>query len=226
MPIKNSSRQPIAAVAFDLDGLMFNTEELYLKVGQEILGRRGHDLTMDLVARMMGRTSDIALQIMIDTHQIDATVQQLEEETDEVFDGLLRRELTPMPGLLDLLDALEKCNLPAAITTSSRRAFLDKVLAVSGLGHQFAFFLTSENVQQGKPHPEIYQTAASQFGVETKRMMVLEDSENGCKAAVAAGAFAVAVPGEHSREHSFDGASLIAENLSDGRIYQRIGAAP
>jgi beta-phosphoglucomutase-like phosphatase (HAD superfamily) len=79
--------------------------------------------------------------------------------------------------------------------------------------------LTAADVTHGKPHPEIYQSAARRLGVDVAEMLVLEDSENGCKAAVAAGAIAVAVPGGHSRRHDFTGARFIAESLADPRIY-------
>ena len=77
----------------------------------------------------------------------------------------------------------------------------------------------------GKPHPEIYLTAARRFDIEPARMMVLEDSQNGCRAAIASGAFAVAVPGDHSRAHDFTGAQFVAESLADRRIYEALGLA-
>ena len=68
--------------------------------------------------------------------------------------------------------------------------------------------ISAEDVTHGKPHPEVYLAAAARHGVDPSEMLVLEDSQNGCTAAVAAGAFAVAVPGIHSRTHDFAGASL------------------
>ena len=219
-------KQPrIAAVAFDLDGLMFNTEELYTEVGGEILGRRGKQVTRELLDQMMGRPSRVALQIMIDWHQLDATVEQLQAETDEVFTGLLHERLAPMPGLHDLLGTLETAKVPKAVTTSSRRPFVELVLNLSGLEGRFEFLLTAEDVRNGKPHPEIYRSAARRFAVEPGELMVLEDSENGCRAAVAAGAFTVAVPSEHSAKHDFSNVHLIAQSLADTSIYAALGLA-
>src|SRR3954471_14832465 len=112
------------AVVFDLDGLMFNTEELYQEVGAELLRRRGYEFKQELLDQMMGRPSHIALQIMIDTHTLKATVSELLAETDEIFPGVLKERLAPMPGLIELLDALEKKSIPKAIATSSRRNFV------------------------------------------------------------------------------------------------------
>lgn len=211
------------SVAFDLDGLMFNTEDLYIEVGNQILGRRGHQFTKPLLDAMMGRPSPVALQVMIDWHGLDATVSSLEAETDELFPAVLDAKLAPMPGLMELLDSLEQAGIPKAVATSSRRSFVTDVLGRFSLIDRFEFLLTAENVVRGKPHPEIYQTACRQLGVASSEVLVLEDSENGCRAAIAADTFAVAVPSEHSRNHCFDGAAFVAESLSDPRIYRALG---
>jgi HAD superfamily hydrolase (TIGR01509 family) len=214
---------PARAVVFDLDGLMFNTEELYVEVGTEILRRRGCEFTPELIDRMMGRPSAVALQLMIDTHDLDATVEDLLRETDELFPEILRVRLAPMPGLLNLLAALEEREVPKGIATSSRRAFVDRVLGQFDLHARFGCILTSEDITEGKPHPQIYQKAAGCLAVAPSEMLVLEDSENGCRAAVAAGAITVAVPSGHSHRHDFAGATLIANSLSDPRIYELLG---
>ena len=223
--MKKPNSPLLQAVAFDLDGLMFNTEELYSDVGGEILRRRGKQVTQELLSEMMGRQGHVALQIMIDWHQLNATVEQLQAESDEVFDSFLDERLAPLPGLLSLLETLDKQQIPKAITTSSRRRFVDRCLEIAELDGRFQFVLAAEDIHQGKPHPEIYSSAAQQFNVEASTMLVLEDSQNGVRAAIDAGAFAVAVPGEHSREHDFSGAQFVAHNLEDARIYQILGIA-
>lgn len=221
-----SPTSPLRAVVFDLDGLMFNTEQLYYHVGSEMLRRRGKVLTQELIDQMIGRPSRVALQTMIDWHQLDDTVETLLRDNDAIFDELLPTRLAPMPGLLTLLASLDQAEIPKAIGTSSRRVFVDKVLRPFSLGSRFQFLLTSESVDRGKPDPEIYLLAAERFGIRPSEMMVLEDSEIGCRAAVASGAFAVAVPGDHSADHCFDGAQFVADSLEDTRIYASLGIAP
>ncbi len=215
--------QGIRAVVFDLDGLMFNTEELYEEVGSQILKRRGKAFSQDLLDQMMGRPSQSALQIMIDWHQLDASVADLVAETDALFPAVLDARLRPMNGLMELLDSLETHNIPKAIATSSRRTFVDNVLPRYDLQDRFAFTLTSEDVRQGKPHPEVYLLACRRIGHAPGQVMVLEDSEIGSRAAVAAGAVTVAVPGEPSRAHDFSEVQLLAHSLADPRIYERLG---
>ncbi len=80
--------------------------------------------------------------------------------------------------------------------------------------------LTSADIVEGKPNPEIYLTAAGRFGLAPGDMLVLEDSHNGCQAAIRAGAFAVAVPAGHSRRHDFTGAAPQIDTLADPRLYR------
>jgi len=214
------------AVVFDLDGLMFNTEELYQEVGAELLRRRGYVFTQELLDQMMGRPSHVALQIMIDAHTLKATVEELLAETDEIFPGILRTRLAPMPGLVELMTALEKHKVPKGIATSSRRSFVERVLDTFGYRPRFLPILTSEDITHGKPHPEIYLKAAERLAIPSSEMLVLEDSQNGCRAAVAAGAITVAVPGAHSRQHDFTGATFVADTLADPRIYELLRLGP
>jgi HAD superfamily hydrolase (TIGR01509 family) len=208
----------IEGVAFDLDGLLVNTEELYQHVGTELLRRRGKAFEPDLLDAMMGRPQKVSLAIMIEWHGLADSVEMLATETGEIFVSLLDTQLRTMPGAVDLLDLLDARGITRGVATSSGPEFAHDVLSRVGIRDRFAFVLTSADVSQGKPNPEIYQTAARRLAVEPGAMLVLEDSQAGCKAAVAAGAVAVAVPGGHSRRHDFTGARFIADSLADPRI--------
>jgi HAD superfamily hydrolase (TIGR01509 family) len=215
----------LRAVAFDLDGLMFNTEQLYTHVLKELLRRREKEFTQDLVDQMMGRPARSAFGVLSSYHNLDESLEALMEESDAIFLGILEGQLAPMPGLVELLAALERGNIPKAIATSSRRSFTQRILGKFQFEPRFEFLLTGDDVTEGKPHPEIYLKAAERLAVPPADMLVLEDSQNGCRAAVAAGAFTVAVPGEHSRKHDFTGVAFIAEGLGDRRIYESLGLA-
>ena len=117
------------------------------------------------------------------------------------------------------MDALEKASIPKGIATSSARRLAEACLAPFDLARRFRFVLTAEDIVQGKPHPRrSIKPPRGDSGRRRREMLVLEDSQNGCRAAAAAGAFTVAVPGEHSREHDFSVARLVIDGLSDPRI--------
>jgi HAD superfamily hydrolase (TIGR01509 family) len=208
----------IKAVVFDFDGLMFNTEEIFNLSGRELLRRRGLEMTPELLALMMGRRADEAFPLMIAALGLTESAAELRAEERAIFQGLLWTHVAPMPGLFELLSYLESRALPKGVATSSRRPYIESVLRKFELGERFDLLLTSEDVVEGKPHPEIYLTAASRLGVRPGEMLVLEDSENGTRSAAAAGAVAVSIPHEHSRHHDFSTATLIAERLDDPQI--------
>jgi HAD superfamily hydrolase (TIGR01509 family) len=214
---------PPRAVVFDLDGLLFNTEELYQDVGSELLRRRGCEFGPELLHAIMGRPGRIALQMMIDYHELDTTVDVLAAESEQIFPAILDSRLAFMPGAPELLTALERADIPKAIGTSSGRRFVERVLGRFELAPRFQFILTAEDVTEGKPHPEIYLKAAERFGLPPNEVAVLEDSQNGCRAAAAAGTVAVAVPGSHSMHHDFAGATFVADTLADPRVYELFG---
>ena len=214
---------PIKAVVFDLDGLMFNTETIFNEVGHEILRRRGHLMTPLLIGQMMGRRSQDALQVMIDMHNLAETPEQLAAESWDLFFDLAADRLEAMPGLYELLDVIDRRQLPKGVATSSSRAYLERVLGQFDLLPRFPMTLTAEDVTHGKPHPEIYQTAAGRLRVDPSEMLVLEDSQAGTNAAAAAGAVIVSVPHEHSAHHDFSRATFIADSLADPRVLALLG---
>jgi HAD superfamily hydrolase (TIGR01509 family) len=213
----------VRAVVFDLDGLMFNTEDLFNITGHEVLRRRGLLLTDELLSRMMGRRAHEAFAAMVEMHGLQESVEELITESWGIFSALLSAQLAPMPGLFELLEHIEQRELPKGVATSSPRAYLEDILSRFDLLPRFHTTLTAEDVTHGKPHPEIYLAAAERLGVHPHEMMVLEDSEAGTRAASAAGAIAVSVPNRHSRPHDFSAATHIVERLDDPLVLRLLG---
>jgi len=222
MAMRNQETVP-KAVVFDMDGLMFNTEDIYFAVGEELLRRRGKTFTRELSDAMMGRPPQASFEIMIQWHDLSDTWESLAAESENLFIERIQGRITPMPGLMELLAALESADIPKAIATSSSRRTLNAVLACFDLEPRFTFTLTAEDVVCGKPHPEIYVKACQRFGLPPSCVVVLEDSEAGCRAAAAAGTIAVAVPAPHSALHDFSSATMVITSLEDPRLYQLLG---
>ncbi|MCO8121037.1 HAD-IA family hydrolase [Stieleria sp. TO1_6] len=213
---------PIAGVALDMDGLLFDTERIYWQVGDTILQRRGHRYCAALQARMMGRIGTAAVEQMIAFHKLNDQPADLLQESDQLYGELLPQLLRPMPGLEQWIGHLQQSSVPFALTTSSRRVWVDVIFAELDWRNSLQFVLTGDDVTHGKPHPEMYLTAAQRFGFEPNRMLVLEDSGNGCAAGVAAGAQVVAIPNEHTRTQEFSGALLVADSLLDQRLWKLV----
>ena len=203
----------ISAVAFDLDGLMFNTEWVYRELTVEVLAARDKDCPPELLDAMMGRPSEEAFQIMIDWHELPESIGELSAECERLFTPMLDQHLAPMPGLLGLLDYLELAKIPKVVATSSRRHLALEVLQRFDMVSRFRQILTIDNVARGKPSPDIYHLAAKTLETPDREMLVLEDSIVGCQAGVSAGATVVAVPGEYSKHHDFSFTDHVVDSL-------------
>jgi HAD superfamily hydrolase (TIGR01509 family) len=216
----------LRAAVFDLDGVLANTEDLYEKACETVLGRRGKTYDPPLREQMMGRPVADALKIMIDAHGFNDPLEAMMQECRDLLSVLMETSLAPMPGVYDLLDQLEAAKLPKAVATSALGDYADFVLTHLCLKQRFQFILTSADIHRGKPDPEIYLLAAKQLNLLPAQMMVLEDSANGCRAAVAAGAFTVAVPNRHTCKHNFAGVEFIADTLAEPRILAALSIRP
>ncbi len=218
----SSTNPAIKAVVFDMDGLMFNTEDIYDLVGQAVLSKRGHQFTAELKHKMMGLRSHEALTTMIDHCGLNDSVEEIESESYELFGRLLPQQIEMMPGLAELLGSLEQASIPMAVATSSAPQFADLALGCFDLKPRFDFVLTSQDVVRGKPEPEIYLLASERFAIAPNEMLVLEDSITGTTAAVRSGAVTVAVPNIHTVGLDFSHVEFVADTLYDPIIKQLV----
>ncbi|QDV50400.1 HAD family hydrolase [Gimesia fumaroli] len=210
-----SDKPRIQAVAFDLDGLMFNTEHVFFLSGDALLQRRGKEMTEEILKGMMGRRAMEGFEHLSSHLHEPEDPHELWVESQEIFHSLLHQHLKPMHGLFELLDYLDELEIPKCVATSSPRAYLEMLLEQFDLTHRFPITLTAEDVTHGKPHPEIYLTAAEKLKVDPKQMLVLEDSEAGTKSGAASGAYVVSIPHEYSDYGDFSAANLVANTLAD-----------
>ncbi|QDU80861.1 Phosphorylated carbohydrates phosphatase [Polystyrenella longa] len=213
----------IKAVVFDLDGLMFNTEDIFEVAARDLLGRRGHELTDEIRRMMMGRRAFEAFDMLREVLSLEETVEELLEESDELYQTVLDAQLAPMPGLYELLEHIEANNLPKAVATSSHRTYLHNILGRFEMVDRFQHLFTAEDVSLGKPHPEIYLKSAEALQIDPSEMIVLEDSQAGTEAAHAAGACIISVPNRHTRTHDFTAATLVVDRLNHPSVMDLIG---
>ncbi|MFZ9089189.1 MAG: HAD family hydrolase [Planctomycetaceae bacterium] len=208
----------IRAVVFDLDGTMLNTEDIFEDAGQVLMERRGLTMTNEIRREMLGRRPAEAFAALKRLTGITDDTDALMRETKEIFRNLAVDRITVLPGVRSLLELTEALELPRAVATSSPEQYMRWLMELVDLYRHFQFVLTAENVQQGKPHPEIYLLAAERLGIAAAEMLVLEDSETGVRAAASAGAQVVAVPNRHTEYGDFSEAILRVESLEDERI--------
>jgi HAD superfamily hydrolase (TIGR01509 family) len=215
----------IRAIVFDLDGLMFDTEALFFRVSSQVVAARGKAFTSEIMRAMIGRRSAEVSDVLEPLAGPDEPVDVLLGEIRERFYAEMDTAVHPTPGLIRLLNHLRRRDMPAAVATSSRHSYVDRLLSRHRLRDRFDFVLAAEDVTRGKPDPEIYVRAAKRFGIPASSMIVLEDSSAGVAAGVAAGAVVVAVPHEHSPADMLGSAHLIVERLDEPALLQLIDSA-
>jgi HAD superfamily hydrolase (TIGR01509 family) len=216
----------IQAVCFDLDGLMFNTEDVFYVSSEVLLQRRGMKMTRGAMDVMLGRRPLESFRAFCNYLGLKEEPADLLAESRAIFHELLDEHLKPMPGLFELLQLIEARGLPKAVATSSPQDYLEHIFLRFNLTPRFPIRLTAESVTHGKPHPEIYLKAAERMGVDATNMLVLEDTEAGTRAAAAAGAFIVSIPHEHTSKHDFTQSKYVASGLTDPfilRLIQQVG---
>jgi HAD superfamily hydrolase (TIGR01509 family) len=195
----------IRAVFWDNDGVLVDTEKLYFQATRELLQLAGVTLTEVLFQRISlleGRSAfDLALEKGVSQQEID----RLQSERNRRYTELLTGGVRILDGVEETLAKLGGRALQA-IVTSSRRVHFDAMHAKTGLRSHFDFILAREDYVLSKPSPEPYRLAMERSGFRPEECLVVEDSERGLRAAVAAGIRCIVVPNELTRGCTFAGA--------------------
>jgi len=180
-----------AAVLWDMDGTLVDTEPCWMAAEERLVHRFGGTWTQADAEAMVGLALLDGAQVLA-AHGVDLPAEQivellLDSVVEAVAEGPIWR-----PGVLELLAALGDAGVPCALVTMSYRRFAEAVTAQMPVG-AFAVVVTGEQVTHGKPHPEAYLLAARLLGVEVSRCVAIEDSVPGVGSAVASGARTLAV---------------------------------
>jgi HAD superfamily hydrolase (TIGR01509 family) len=208
----------VAAVVFDMDGLMVDTEPLYQRAWQQAASELGYELGDELYAQFVGRPTDACETLLVAALDRLFPLDQFRER----WPILWRREVNdvgvqPKPGLWDLLAYIDAQRLPAAVATSSEAEYADMTLRQAGLAHRFAVIVTGDQVRRGKPEPDIYLEAARRLGVSPTDCVALEDSEAGIRAVQRAGMIGLLVPHSHASADAVQAAFRVVPTLHEAR---------
>ncbi|WP_219520102.1 HAD family hydrolase [Nonomuraea ceibae] len=181
------------AVFFDMDGLLVDTEKVWLEIETGVMARLGGEWSPEHQTHLVGGSMERTVEYMLAVSGSDASEATVREWMVSGMVTTLNGGVEVMPGASELLDALRDEGVPVALVTSSLREIADAVLKAVGRD-RFDAIVTADDVTRTKPDPEPYLTAARLLGVEPVRCVVLEDSPNGVAAGTAAGCTVVAVP--------------------------------
>lgn len=205
---------PVMFVFFDNDGVLVDTEHLYMEASRAVLAERGIDLPEADYVELFMRQNRGLLHFADSRAWSADQLREMRARRNELYAAMLAREPLVLDGVIETLDALHG-RTRMAIVTSSRRDHFDIIHQRTGLLRYFDFALTDGDYPFSKPDPAPYLTAVARAGVDPSQCLVVEDSERGLAAAVAAGLRAVIVPSRLTRGASFDGAWRVLDDLRD-----------
>ena len=196
-----------AAVLFDMDGLLIDSERIAQEVTREALLHLGLAVPDRVAMRMIGLSCD-ALQCMLFAELGgDFPFERFQNEWEMRYHQCIAKGVPIKPGVIEALTALAAMGLPCAVATSTHTHFARYKLEQAGLLQHFAVVVGRDAVPHGKPAPDLYLQAAKQLGVPAHLCWAFEDSLPGLTAAVASGARAHWVP---------DLAEIAAHELPEG----------
>ena len=184
-----------AAVLFDMDELMFDTETLAFRAWSRALAEHGLEMRTSDYSRLIGRNMADARLILLDAYGPDTPVDALDAARFRYSSAEVAERGVPLkPGLVALLDALDALGIPRAMATSTGRERATALLERAGLAGRFHAIVCGDDITRGKPAPDIFLVAARRLDAPATSCLVLEDSEPGVRAAHAARMKTVLVP--------------------------------
>jgi HAD superfamily hydrolase (TIGR01509 family) len=208
--------KPIRGVLIDLDGTLVDTEPIHLEGTNALLGRYGAHLDEVENAHFIGTSGRAFFEALRGKYGLSDDAETLAEQRSEILVRLLQRPLTPLPGAGELVELLHANRLPRAVASSSLRAEIFVTLQSARLLEKLPVFVSGhDDVEKGKPAPDVYLKAARRIGVAPESCVAIEDSAPGVASAKAAGAFVVAVPCPSHPDPNLGAADLQFESLTE-----------
>jgi HAD superfamily hydrolase (TIGR01509 family) len=179
-----------------MDGVLIDSEQVWDEVREQLAhewGGRWHERAQ---ADMMGMSSTEWSRYMHDVIGLAATPEEINAEVVRRLLARHRQSLPLLPGAVEAVERLAQ-HWPLGLASSSNREVIDAVLEASGIAKYFRATVSSEEVEHGKPAPDVYLEAARRLEVEPTRCAAVEDSRNGILSARAAGMRVIAIPNAH-----------------------------
>ena len=185
----------VGAVVFDLDGVLLDSEHLWDQARRRVALDHGGAWRDGATEAMQGMSSTEWSRYLADQLGVELPPADIANQVVEALLARYRDGLPFLPGAVDAVTRLS-ARWPLGLASSANRPVIDEVLAIAGLNDAFAVTVSSEEVQHGKPDPDVYLEAARRLGVNPGTCAAIEDSANGIRAALAAGCQTIAVPNQ------------------------------
>ena len=198
----------IAAIVLDLDGVIVDTEELWDRERRQYVADHGGTWTDAATRAMQGMSSAEWSAYLVEELGASGEQHQISKDVAAMVVAEIERDLPLLPGAIRAVNALAHAHI-LGLASSANREVIDAVLDGAAITERFATTISSEEVERGKPAPDVYLEAARRLGVDPTTCAAVEDSTNGLRAAHAAGMIVIATP-NHAFPPAADALALAA----------------
>lgn len=190
-----NAQKNFKAVIFDMDGLVFDTERVFMEQLAVAMKERGYNLSREVYIKTTGTTGSTLKNIMITHYGDDYPLEECTKIAQSRLEVIAETVgLNVKPQIRELLEMLKGKNIPCAVASSTESVYVKKYLGHSGLLEYFSQITGGEMVLHSKPEPDIFLMACEKLKTAPSTALVLEDSENGVKAAYTAGIPVICIP--------------------------------
>ena len=206
-----------------MDGVLVDGEPLHFNAVNALLADDGVSLTLAQYQPHMGTKA--GWQELVDDLDLPHPPSHYREKYNALVIDAYRRFAEPLPGAVELVRAVRAGGLPAAVASSSRRAWVDACLERIGLAGAFDAIVAGSDIEHGKPEPDIYLLAAERLGVEPASCLAIEDAPAGIESAQRAGMRCWAVRTEYTRDLALPNPERVLESLTEIALADITGVA-
>jgi beta-phosphoglucomutase len=194
----------IKGAVFDMDGTLVDNMHFHQKAWSEFLGRYDINMTVEEYNRKnTGTITDIVPRFFPQVSD-PAEIIRLGMEKEQLYRDLYRGHVEPLPGLKTFLTSLREAGISLALATAADKGNIDFTIDALGIRDFFGAITGWEDVERGKPHPDVYLKSAQKLGLNPADCMAFEDSMSGIRSALAAGMKVIGLATTHNREELAD----------------------
>jgi HAD superfamily hydrolase (TIGR01509 family) len=202
------------AILFDNDGVLVDTEPLFIQATHELLATIDIRLTADVYHEISLRQGRSVFDLAKDRGVSDAEILDLRARRGVRYSELIEEGVAVLDDVVESLERLQG-TIPMAIVTSSNRDHFERIHRQTGLMRFFDFVIASGDYSDHKPHPSPYLTAAKRLDIDPRRCLAIEDTERGLVSATRAEMSCVVIPNALSKSGNFDSAHGIFSSMSE-----------